>query len=241
VFFDTPEGSMACSGTVVSDPNAPGQSNLVATAGHCVHGGADGPWWRNITFVPAYNSGGLSAEETFTAPLEEVAPYGVYWAEYASTTEYWVQNGTEVGGDGAAGDFAVLEVAPEDGGNGQSLEETVGGAVDINFDAPAVSGLGTVDLFGYPAAPPYDGALMYSCTGEPGRLSIDPSMPGMYRVGCTMTGGSSGGPWLRAGDNGEQELISVNSIGPEPSTWLAGPRLEDEAEGVLNDVSNQAR
>lgn len=37
VFFDAPEGTMVCSATVVEDPAHPGKSNLVWTAGHCVH------------------------------------------------------------------------------------------------------------------------------------------------------------------------------------------------------------
>ncbi|WP_052851387.1 trypsin-like serine peptidase [Streptomyces avicenniae] len=241
VFFDGPEGPLVCSGTVIQDPARPGQSNLVATAGHCVHAGAGGGWYRNISFVPAYNDGGHTAEDAYsgTAPYEEIAPYGAYWAEYVSTTQYWIDNGTDSGGNGAHGDFAVMSVAPLEE-TGLSLEETVGAAVPVNFDAPAVSGLGAATLYGFPAAPPYDGAAMYRCTGEPGRLSLDATMPVMYWVGCTMTGGASGGPWLRTGDDGQPELISVNSIGPLESTWLAGPRLDAEAQGVLEHVSAQA-
>jgi V8-like Glu-specific endopeptidase len=223
VFFDTPEGTMVCSGTVVKDPNAPGKSNLVATAGHCIHGGAEGGWFRNVMFVPSYNNDGLAPAELENAPFEKHAPYGLFWANYVSTTEYWIDNGAAVGGDGAHGDFAIMAVEPEDGGS-QSLEEAVGNAVDVNFDAPAVSGLGSTTLYGFPAADPYNGVLMYRCTDVPGRLALDTDMPVMYRAGCTMTGGSSGGPWLRDGDSGEPELVSVNSIGPFESTWLAGTR-----------------
>ncbi|ONK10769.1 hypothetical protein [Streptomyces sp. MP131-18] len=236
VFFDSPEGPMVCSGTVVADPNAPGQSNLVATAGHCVHAGSGGGWYRNLSFVPAYNNNGLSADELASAPYEEVAPYGAYWAEYVSTTQYWIDNGTMTGGDGAHGDFAVMSVVPEDD-SGLSLEEQVGAALDVNFDAPAVAGLGDVTLYGFPAGEPYDGAMMYSCVDTPGRLSMDASMPVMYWAGCTMTGGSSGGPWLRTNEAGEAELVSVNSIGPLESTWLAGPRLDVEAQEVFDHVS----
>ncbi|MGK5530222.1 trypsin-like serine peptidase [Streptomyces sp. URMC 129] len=238
VFFDSPEGPMVCSGTVIKDPNAPGRSNLVATAGHCVHAGSGGGWYRNLSFVPAYNNNGLSAEEVNSAAYEDVAPYGVWWANYVSTTQYWIDNGTAMGGDGAHGDFAVMSVEPEDG-SGLSLEETVGAALDVNFDAPAVSGLGPVTLYGFPAADPYDGALMYSCVDNPGRLSLDATMPVMYWAGCTMTGGASGGPWLRTNEANEPELISVNSIGPLESTWLAGPRLDEEAQGVLDYVSSE--
>ncbi|MHC3394785.1 hypothetical protein ACLQ2E_35835, partial [Streptomyces lavendulocolor] len=48
VFFDAPGGSMVCSATVVKDPKNPGRSNLVWTAGHCVHAGKEGGWYRNI-------------------------------------------------------------------------------------------------------------------------------------------------------------------------------------------------
>jgi V8-like Glu-specific endopeptidase len=60
LFFDGPQGSMVCSATLVRDPAHPGRSNLVWTAGHCLHAGAKGDWYRNIAFVPSYNDGGLS-------------------------------------------------------------------------------------------------------------------------------------------------------------------------------------
>ncbi|MFI7275808.1 trypsin-like serine peptidase [Streptomyces sp. NPDC049879] len=240
VFFDSPDGPMVCSGTVIQDPAHPGQSNLVATAGHCVHAGAGGGWYRNIQFIPAFNNGGLPADQVYSESVayEQVAPYGAFWADYVSTTQYWIDNGTESGGDGAHGDFAVMSVQPMED-TGLSLEETVGAAVPVNFDAPAVSGLGTVTLYGFPEAAPYDGVAMYRCTAEPGRLSLDASMPVMYWAGCTMTSGASGGPWLRTNGDGQAELVSVNSIGPMESTWLAGPRLDDEAQGVLEHVSAQ--
>ncbi|MQS05693.1 trypsin-like serine peptidase [Streptomyces alkaliphilus] len=235
VFMETPAGSMVCSGAVVTDPDNPGRSNLVATAGHCVHAGRDGGWFRQIIFVPAYNDQGHSLAENPDPAFEELAPYGTFWAELVATTDYWVEQGTEEGGNGAHQDFAMMRVSAEDG-SGRSLEETVGAAYDISFDAPAVSGIGGIDVVGYPAADPYDGQGMFVCSDEPGRLSLDSAEPVMYRVGCTMTGGASGGPWLATGANGTQELISVTSIGPFDSTWLAGPRLEAEAREVFDEI-----
>jgi len=238
VFMDTPKGSMVCSGTVVKDPRNPGKSNLVATAGHCVHAGKDGGWFRNIAFVPAYNDGGRPSADLDGAPYQEVAPYGVYWATWAQTTDYWISQGTETGGGGAQEDFAVLHVRPERN-TGKSLEETVGTALRINFDAPEMSRIAGVSNYGYPAAPPYDGALMYTCTDRPTRLTIDPAAPTMYRIGCTMTGGSSGGSWLVEGADGEAEVVSVTSIGSQPASWLAGPLLGPSAEGVFEAISEK--
>ncbi|MGJ5693992.1 trypsin-like serine peptidase, partial [Streptomyces pratensis] len=76
VFFDAPAGSMVCSATVIADPANPGKSNLVWTAGHCVHAGKEGGWYRNIIFVPSYNDGALSTEQLQSATQEQVAPYG---------------------------------------------------------------------------------------------------------------------------------------------------------------------
>ncbi|MBL1085130.1 hypothetical protein JK359_24700 [Streptomyces actinomycinicus] len=239
VFFDAPEGTMVCSATVVTDPAHPGKSNLIWTAGHCVHAGKKGGWFRNIAFVPSYNNQGKSAADFENAPRSEVAPYGLWWADAAKTSQQWISEGGETGGNGAPYDFAVIHVTPEQGSGGKSLEETVGGALPVNFAAPAVPEVKSITASGYPAAAPYDGRLLYQCQDKPGRLSIDQDAPTMYRIGCTMTGGSSGGGWVATGADGKPALVSNTSIGPVSSGWLAGPRLGDVAKGVYDSVSKQ--
>src|SRR3954453_11052942 len=155
VFFDSPEGSMVCSGTVIKDVNHPGRSNLVWTAGHCVHAGASGGWYRNIAFVPSYNDLGKSESELSSADASQVAPYGQFWVDWASTSDQWIQGGSETGGAGAAYDYAVLHVKPEHGS--KSLEETVGAALDVDFSAPSATEVSQLGAWGYPAAPPYNG------------------------------------------------------------------------------------
>ncbi|MFE1048905.1 trypsin-like serine peptidase [Streptomyces olivaceus] len=234
VFFDSPEGSMVCSGTVVKDVNHPGTSNLVWTAGHCVHAGGSGGWYRNIAFVPSYNDLAKSEAELSGATTTEVAPYGTWWADWASTSDQWIKGGSESGGDGAAYDYSVLHVKPEQGG--KSLEETVGAALEVDFSAPSATEVASMGAWGYPAAPPYNGLQMFKCVDRPGRLSLSPSLPTMYRIGCTMTGGSSGGGWFRVVD-GETKLVSNTSIGPLENTWLAGPQLGRGAEAMYQDMS----
>jgi hypothetical protein len=227
---------MVCSGTVIKDVNHPGRSNLVWTAGHCVHAGGSGGWYRNIVFVPAYNDRGRPASQLSNADPSEIAPYGQWWADWASTTSQWIRSGSESGGAGAPYDYAVLHVQPESGGT--SLEETVGAALDVDFSAPSATQVARMGAWGYPAAPPYDGQKMYRCVDRPGRLSLSPSEPTMYRIGCTMTGGSSGGGWFRVVD-GRTELVSNTSIGPADNTWLAGPQLGKEAEELYQNMSRQ--
>ncbi|MFI1940973.1 trypsin-like serine peptidase [Streptomyces purpureus] len=236
IFFDSPQGSMVCSGTVVKDPRRPGKSNLVWTAGHCVHAGQRGGWYRNIVFVPAYNNLGKSAAQLRNAKQHEIAPYGTYWADWSVTSGEWINRG----GTNAAWpyDYAVLHVKPERGS--KSLEETVGVALPIDFSAPTVQRAGTMGAWGYPAAPPYNGLIMHKCIDRPGRLTLAPGTPTMYRIGCTMTGGSSGGGWIRTMSNGKPALVSNTSIGPAGSNgWLAGPQLGRGAKAAHEMVSKK--
>lgn len=239
VFFDSPEGQMVCSATVVQDPANPGKSNMVWTAGHCVHAGKSGGWYRNIAFVPSYNDKGLATAELESASREEVAPYGVWWSDWAQTSDQWIEQGGTTGGDGASYDFSVLHVTPEEGGTGKSLEETVGSALPVDFKAPAATKIQNMTATGYPAAAPFDGETMYQCEDKPGRLSLNASDPTMYRIGCTMTGGSSGGGWVATGSDGKPALVSNTSIGPVTAGWLAGPRLGEVAKGVYDSVSDK--
>jgi hypothetical protein len=235
VFFDGPQGSMVCSGTLVRDPRNPGRSNLVWTAGHCVHAGKDGGWYRNIAFVPAFNDLGSSPAELGAAPQREVAPFGMYWADWAETSPEWISQGTASGGGGAPYDYAVLHVKPQNGG--ASLEETVGGALPVDFSAPSATDVPAMGAWGYPAAAPFDGVIMHRCLDRPGRLSLASDQPTMYRIGCTMTGGGSGGGWFRETSEGGPALVSNTSIGPPTSGWLAGPSLGSGARKVYDAVS----
>lgn len=239
IFFDGPKGSMVCSGTVVKDPAHPGKSNLVWTAGHCVHAGGAGGWYRNVIFVPSYNDAGKTAAQLKGAERDALAPLGVFWADGAATSDQWIANGAETGGKGSPYDFAVLHVAPDKASGTKSLEEKVGSALPVWFNAPSVTKMGTIGARGYPAAPPFDGQRLFGCTGKAGRLSIFADQPTEYRLGCTMTGGSSGGGWYAKQPDGQVALVSNTSIGPVTATWLAGPHLGAEAKTVYDKVSRQ--
>ncbi|MEU0233576.1 MULTISPECIES: hypothetical protein [unclassified Streptomyces] len=239
VFFDGPEGSMVCSATVVKDPAHPGKSNMVWTAGHCVHKGKKGGWYRNIAFVPSYNDSALATSDLEKATREQIAPYGVWWAEWVKTSDRWIAEGASTGGAGAPYDFAVIKVTPEKGSPAKSLEETVGSALPVEFNAPAVPKVASLTATGYPAAAPFDGQKMFQCQDKPGRLSLKADQPTMYRIGCTMTGGSSGGGWVAEGSDGKPALVSNTSIGPSTAGWLAGPRLGPEAKGIFDEVSKK--
>ncbi|MER5201234.1 trypsin-like serine peptidase [Streptomyces sp. NPDC002755] len=239
VFFDTPEGSRVCSGTAVTDPENPGSSSLVWTAGHCVHSGETGIWHRNIVFVPSYNNEALSGVSGTVTEAQQISPLGVWWADRAGVSTGWAREGKTVGGAGAAFDFAVLHVR-RSGDPSASLEQVIGFAIPVDLDAPAIPGIPTLKVWGYPAETPFDGSLLFSCQDRPGRLSLTTKEPTLYRIGCTMNSGASGGGWFIPRSDGVLELVSNTSIGPSDGRWLAGPRLDSEAGKLLSKIGAKA-
>jgi V8-like Glu-specific endopeptidase len=242
LFFTTPQGSSVCSAAVVKDPAHPGKSNLVWTAGHCVHAGKGGGWYRNIAFVPSFNNTGKlninQASRNYRA--KNVSPYGIYWANWATTSGNWIKGGAASEGTVAAAyDYAVLHVKPEKGG--QSLEERAGSALPVWFNAPAANKVKNMKVRGYPAEAPYDGSKMYHCQGPTKRFvlgySYPSGYPAQYMVGCTMNGGASGGPWFMS-YKGRTYLVSNNSLS-DRSTFITGPRLGKNAKQVYLATSNK--
>ncbi|KDN82905.1 hypothetical protein KCH_53780 [Kitasatospora cheerisanensis KCTC 2395] len=237
VFMTAPNGGTGqCSATVVADPARPGRSNLVWTAAHCVHEGKGGDWYKNLVFVPAYNSSG-AASDHHRASLAEVAPLGQWWADKVITSPLWTTEGTR-GGDAANQyDFAVIKVrGPE--GESRSLEEVIGTAVPVWFDAPREQL--AIQAWGYPALAPFDGQELERCdSGRPGSRSFDAARPPMLVIGCTMTAGASGGGWFADGPDGRQRLVSNTSIGTQAHTALNGPYLEGVARQALDYISRK--
>ncbi|MQS14252.1 hypothetical protein F7Q99_18750 [Streptomyces kaniharaensis] len=238
IFMTTPEGDAACSGTVVSDPVNPGRSNLVYTAAHCLHDGKGGGWLKNIAFVPGFNRDGQAVRGKPYSE-QQVSPYGRWTAVRALVSPTWVKESG--GGAHDQYDYGIVRVRSESG-SGKSLEETVGGSVPVWFNAPRDQ-ISSASSYGYPAERPFDGMQLDHCDSAipPSRLSFDRTRPPMYVIGCTMTGGSSGGGWFITKD-GKPNLISVTSIGNRnPSEDLAGPSLQDQAKQAFEYFSKNVK
>ena len=155
----------------------------------------------------------------------------MFWADGAATSDQWIANGAETGGKGSPYDFAVLHVAPDKASGTKSLEEKVGSALPVWFDAPSVTKMGNIGAWGYPAAPPFDGETLQSCAGT----AFDDTFGGTQSQGvpCNMTGGSSGGPWFTGGLQN-----SINSFGYDgvPNTMF-GPYWGTVIQGAYNTAS----
>jgi hypothetical protein len=182
--------------------------STVSTAGHCVNEGP-GAYATNFTFVPAYLNG--------------ASPYGKWTAKALYTTSQWSSSG-DMQYDTA---FAVMNAL-----NDQKLSAVVG-ASGVQFNA--ARGL-TYKSFGYPAASPFTGESLKSCSGT---AANDPYNPQYNTQGipCNMTGGSSGGPWfIGTGSSGYQN--SVNSYGyGSNSTKMYGPYWGTVIQGTYQTAS----
>ncbi|MFF3071572.1 trypsin-like serine peptidase [Kitasatospora sp. NPDC057904] len=232
IFMRSSAAALVCSGTVITDPVHPGKSNLVWTASHCLHEGKGGKPMTDVAFVPAFDG---------AAPSEQQGrPFGAWNGISYIVSPQWTAEGGEQGGPVSQFDFGVLRVTPPSGA--RSLEETVGGSIPVRFDV-ARERLASMAVFGYPAAPPFDGRRLDLCNSPvgPARLSFDPARPTMLTIGCTMTGGSSGGGWIVRTPSGSRFLVSNTSIGPSPAQWLAGPALGDEAKQVFDFFDRQVQ
>ena len=168
--------------------------STVSTAGHCVNEGP-GAFATNFTFVPAYLNGS--------------APYGKWTAKALYTPTQWSAGGDMTYDTG----FAVMNPL-----NGKTLADVVG-ASGVQFNA--ARGL-AYKSFGYPAAAPFNGESLKSCSGT---AKNDPYNPQFNTQGipCNMTGGSSGGPWF-IGTSASGYQNSINSYGyGTNSTTMYGP------------------
>ncbi|MFJ6156530.1 trypsin-like serine peptidase [Pseudarthrobacter sp. NPDC092184] len=167
--------------------------STVSTAGHCLNEGP-GVFATNFAFVPAYENG--------------AEPYGKWTAKSLHAPTQWSADGDMAYDTG----FAVMNTL-----NGQTLTDVVGGS-GVAFNEPR--GL-TYKSFGYPAASPFNGQTLKSCTGT---ATNDPNNPqfGTQGIPCDMTGGSSGGPWF-IGTSSAGVQNSVNSYGYNRSAVMYGP------------------
>src|SRR3712207_5455589 len=167
-----------CSATAVNSEN----KSLVLTAGHCVFTPdpdgdgritGNGRWYDHVQFCPGYENG---------------CRLGVYGARFLTTTPSWFHGS---GGNYEWGDdVAIALVNPN--ANGYLVNFT--GGQGITWNAPATAYRWA---YGYPASDwrwpeyTYSGEDMIYCAGTNSAVTSN-----HLALGCTMTGGSSGGPWL---------------------------------------------
>ena len=146
-------------------------NRAIWTAGHCIHKGDNSTqgWSSNVVFAPAWKDGS--------------APFGVWSVYHITTKENWFKYGDlryDMGG-------ALLN----DYG-GQTISEMVG---SLGFAYNQGSSLHWMN-FGYPSAAPFNGKTQQICAASYAYADTSMPPPSPVAMGCNMTPGSSGGPWI---------------------------------------------
>ncbi|MFB4294325.1 serine protease [Nonomuraea sp. ATR24] len=181
--------------------------DVVLTAGHCVKDGT-GAWAQNWTFVPAYGTSGRK-------------PYGQWTARRMFVAGPWSRSADD------SYDVGMVALATS---GGKHVADVVG-TQEIAFNAKRG---GHAFGFGYPADPPYDGSHLVYCAGK---LRDDPYGDTHDQgLGCDMTAGSSGGPWMSGFDSatGKGTITSLSSFKySNDQRTMYGPFLGEAARKLF--------
>jgi V8-like Glu-specific endopeptidase len=196
-------------------------NNALWTAGHCVHDGfgSKNSWSTNLIFVPAYKDGSM--------------PFGSWTSNNVATCSSWRDNRNfqvDIGG-----------VLLEENSSGQTVNEVVG---SLGFAYNLSPNQHWFSL-GYPSATPFDGKTMQICAASFARYDLSSTFPFPMAIGCDMTKGSSGGPWIIdfSGSPGNTNYINGNNsyrydvFGEE----MYSPYLGEQAKELLDFLSSETR
>ncbi len=191
----------------------------VLTAGHCVSDGF-GNYHTNWVFMPAFRDGRSKGKW----PAESLVAFPAW------------HNNSDICRDVG---FAVTKKR-----NGKKLSQRVGSlGFAWNLDSEHLHW----NLFGYPAAISFGGQRMFECQASFGTWDTpgcDPLSPTTIGVGCDMTGGSSGGPWIMDFAPGKTGLVNLaNSVNSytydfQPEA-MYGPYFDTAVNDLKEDAISQ--
>jgi V8-like Glu-specific endopeptidase len=208
LFFDNGKKLGYCSAVVLVSQN----NNFVLTAGHCVFD--KGKFLNNMIFIPAYNGNAKNFQ-----------PYGRWVACGLDTTKAWYNTADK------SRDIGVVRVCNNE--RIPVLARTVG-ALGYTTKIPRQQ---SWHVLGYPSVPSndgtkFDGTKMTFCDAAyaDDRQTYLPPFP--VGIGCNMTTGSSGGPWIinyKTDTFGNVNLVNgINSFkaGEKPNSMYS-PYFDD--------------
>lgn len=229
VLFSMGTSYYVCSASVINDTVT--NRSIVLTAGHCIYDETNNAFAENWLFIPAWDSQptSLDADGLFC----DSTKYGCWTAQSLVASNAFAQEpGFTVTATQHDYGFAVMGSG---GFAGLQLDAVTAGQ---GMHTSLVSGDTETWAFGYPAQGKFKGNDLIYCKGLlsfDARIGVDWTT---YKLGCAMTGGSSGGPWMRdfteSGTSaGVGAVFSVTSYGYGSSKSLYGPILNSETTGMF--------
>jgi hypothetical protein len=221
LFFSVPGGTAVCSAQSVTSAGSWGAGNrqTVVTAGHCCSDGTS-TWYSNWAFEPAHYNG--------------AAPFGTWAAASATVYTAWHDTGD------MTVDLCVLKMFTL---GGQNINDSPTGALGYAASQMLPQAYYAT---GWPAAAPFAGGLLYYSTASD--AETDTQFPGLlaftHGIGNQMTGGSSGGAWIRkyqsfvgGANNQFNGLNSYKYTSPSRPAEMFGPYIETLFVNLLQAVA----
>jgi hypothetical protein len=227
VYFQMGSTLYYCSASVVDDPT--GDRSIILTAAHCVYDESTGTGFASMwMFVPDYDANPVAMTGSFC----DTTTRGCWTSEKFIVSNSFATaggfNSTAVKHDFA---FAVVE----NGGKSNTQLDAEVDSQPISFSSQPNQTKSW--LFGYPAARKYKGDDLIYCLGPLARdIATEEAT---YRVACDMTGGSSGGPWMKdlitdGPGTGTGTVFSVNSYGYNGVKAMFGPIFGSETAAMFD-------
>jgi hypothetical protein len=220
VYFTMGGGNWICSGSVVDDSRS-GYS-LVLTAGHCAIDETNGQFASYWMFIPAFDT-----NPTYTC---SASTYGCWTAVGLAVHNQFATAGS-FNNQAVTNDWA-LAIVGAGGKSGSAQLDDIVGSYTIGFSGVASGN--KLYAFGYPAASPYSGSDLVYCAGN---ISQDVWTGNQtWGMGCNMTGGSSGGPWLSGFEDATvaDTLSSVNSYKYGNTASMYGPKFNSRTQATYS-------
>jgi hypothetical protein len=225
VYFSMDGGNWQCSGSVINDQGRSDYS-LVLTAGHCTVSETTGQFATNWVFIPSWDTKPASFS---TACNNNTTQYGC-WTAVALVAR------SEFASAGGFNDQAIVHdwgfaVVGSGGYNNTQLDAL--GSLGIQFSNVASGD--RLAAFGYPAAGKYHGNDLTYCAGNIFTDSL--ANNATWGMACDMTGGSSGGPWVKGlnESNGSGGTVSsLNSYGYSGIKNMYGPKFNSETQATYD-------
>jgi len=174
--------------------------HVIVTAAHCVYDTGSNRFYSNFAFTPAWRNGS--------------GPYGTFYYTNARVLSGWINASSAV----RRYDVAVIKLANNSYGRSVSYYTgSLGRSWNYGYTQ-------NIHAFGYPSNLG-SGKYTYACTAETFSGGTD-----VLGMGCNMTYGSSGGPWLRvyapfSGSSSSNSITGVVSGGTPGTNTFYGPRF----------------